>query len=89
VWVGTRSEAIELLRGGGVTELSLDHDLGLFEGERELTGYDVVTWIEQAVATQGFDPPAEIRVHSSNASAADKMERGIAAINRLAERRRL
>jgi hypothetical protein len=39
----TPAEAINLLRTGRVTELSLDHDLGLLSGERELTGYDVVT----------------------------------------------
>lgn len=82
-WVTTPAEAIELLETGTVTMLSLDHDLGLLGGERELTGYDVVLWIEQAVATQGFVPPEVIRVHSSNASAAPKMEKGIEAIRRL------
>jgi hypothetical protein len=86
VWVKTPAEAIELLATGEVAELSLDHDLGLLEGERELTGYDVVVWIEEAVATRGFAPPALIRVHSSNASAAPRMERGIEAIRRLAAR---
>lgn len=81
----TPAEAIELLEGGEVTELSLDHDLGLIDGDRELTGYDVVTWIERAVATEDFVPPQAIRVHSSNASAAPKMERWIASIRRLAE----
>lgn len=85
IWVKTPTEAIELLRTGDVTELSLDHDLGLWEGERELTGYDVVTWIEQAVAAEDFVPPAEIRVHSANASAAPKMERGIESIRRFVE----
>jgi hypothetical protein len=85
VWVRTPAEAIELLMTGDVSELSLDHDLGLMEGDRELTGYDVVTWMERAVATQGFEPPTTIRVHSANASAALKMERGIEAIRRLAE----
>ncbi|CAN5838575.1 hypothetical protein BH18ACT13_BH18ACT13_05890 [soil metagenome] len=81
-------EAIELLRTGEVDAISLDHDLGLLDGERELTGYDVVTWIERAVATEGFVPLATIRVHSANASAAPKMERGIEAIRRLAGRLR-
>jgi len=85
IWVTTPDEAIELLRRGDVTELSLDHDLGLLDGERELTGYDVVVWMEREVATQGFVPPETIRVHSSNASAAPKMERGIEAIRRLAK----
>ena len=85
IWVRTPAEAIELLETGEVNVLSLDHDLGLTEGERELTGYDVVTWIEWAVATEKFVPPRTIRVHSSNASAAPKMERGIESIRRLAE----
>lgn len=72
-------EAIALLKQGGVTEISLDHDLG---DDEHGTGYDVVLWIEEAVATQGFQPPA-IRVHSANSSARQKMELGIANIRRL------
>ncbi|EOZ5442478.1 cyclic-phosphate processing receiver domain-containing protein [Vibrio vulnificus] len=34
--------------------MSLDHDLG---DDEHSTGYDVVLWIEEAVATQGFQPP--------------------------------
>lgn len=71
-------EAIALLEAGQVTEISLDHDLG--DDERG-TGYDVVLWIEEAVATRGFRPPA-ISVHSANSSARAKMEAGIAAIQR-------
>lgn len=87
-WVRTPDEAIELLQTGRVTELSLDHDLGLLEGDRELTGYDVVLWIEQAVATMGFVPPATIVVHSGNTAAAPRMEAGIEAIRRLAGQRK-
>lgn len=76
-------EAIALLETGVVTELSLDHDLG--DDERG-TGYDVVNWIEEAVATGGFVPP-EIKVHSANASARDKMELGIQSIKRLLSKR--
>ncbi|WP_407829907.1 cyclic-phosphate processing receiver domain-containing protein [Vibrio vulnificus] len=43
-----------LLKQGTVTEISLDHDLG---DDEHSTGYDVVLWIEEAVATQGFQPP--------------------------------
>ncbi|QDV62524.1 cyclic-phosphate processing receiver domain-containing protein [Crateriforma conspicua] len=63
-------EAIELLRTGQVTELSLDHDLG---DDNRGTGYDVVTWIEEQVATNNFVPP-KIKVHSANISARQKME---------------
>ena len=70
------SEAIELLKSGQVTEISLDHDLG--DDERG-TGYDVVLWIEEQVALHGFIPP-KISVHSANVSARAKMEAGIRAI---------
>lgn len=72
-------EAIELLKTGAVTEISLDHDLG--DDDRG-TGYDVVKWIEQAVALHEYKPP-EISIHSANTSARIKMEAGVAAIKRL------
>ncbi len=72
-------EAIRLLQTNEVTEISLDHDLG--DDERG-TGYDVVVWIEEAVATRGFKPPV-VTVHSANSSAREKMELGIASIERL------
>ena len=82
-WVRVRwpGEAIELLKMGHVTDLSLDHDLG--DDERG-TGYDVVRWIEEAVATGGFVPP-RIVVHSANASARAKMEAGVERIRRFVE----
>lgn len=76
-------EAIALLEQGSVEEISLDHDLG--DDDRG-TGYDVVLWIERAVVERGFVPPA-MRVHSANSSARQRMESGIAAIERLAGRR--
>ena len=69
-------EAIELLKTGKVTHISLDHDLG---NDKRGTGYDVVLWIEEAVVLHGFKPPV-ITVHSSNASAREKMELGIKSI---------
>ena len=69
-------EAIELLKTGQVSEISLDHDLG--DDERG-TGYDVVLWVEEAVATAKFSPPI-MRVHSANSSARLKMQAGIDAI---------
>ena len=71
-------EAIALLETGEVTEISLDHDLG--DDDRG-TGYDVVVWLEEAVATRGFVPPA-MRVHSANPAARLRMEAGIEAIQR-------
>jgi hypothetical protein len=72
-------EAIALLKQGDVEEISLDHDLG--DDDRG-TGYDVVLWIERAVAQDGFNPPT-MRVHSANSSARAKMESGIQAITRM------
>jgi hypothetical protein len=72
-------EVIKLLKTGKVAEISLDHDLG---DDAHGTGYDVILWIEQAVATRGFTPP-KITVHSMNLSASGKMLSGIAAIERL------
>lgn len=71
-------EVIELLQSGGVTEISLDHDLG---DDARGTGYDVILWIEEAVATRGFKPPV-IRVHSANSAARERMELGIKSIRR-------
>ncbi len=84
-WVQVRwpSKAIELLQSGGVTDISLDHDLG--DDERG-TGYDVILWIEEAVAMRGFSPP-RITVHSANSSARKKMELGVESIERLASSR--
>ena len=73
-------EAIALLETGEVDELSLDHDLG---DDRRGTGYDVVLWVEEAVALRGFKPP-KMFVHSANSSARQKMLAGIGAIEALA-----
>lgn len=66
-------EAIELLKTGNVTHVSLDHDLG---DDEHGTGNDVLLWIEEAVFTTDFKPPV-ITVHSANSSARIKMELGI------------
>jgi hypothetical protein len=72
-------EAIRLLESGTVEEISLDHDLG---DDARGTGYDVVLWIEEAVALRGFRPP-KIFVHSANSSARAKMEAGVLAMEHL------
>ncbi|WP_338042106.1 cyclic-phosphate processing receiver domain-containing protein [Myxococcus stipitatus] len=79
-WVSARwpEDVITLLEGGQVDELSLDHDLG---DDAHGTGYDVLLWLEEAVATRGFVPP-RVRVHSANSSARQKMESAITRIER-------
>ena len=69
-------EAIALLKIGEVTHLSLDHDLG---DDPRGTGYDVLLWIEEAVAVSDFKAP-EITVHSANPAARQRMEAAIVAI---------
>jgi hypothetical protein len=75
------SEVIALLETGAVEELSLDHDLG---DDQRGTGYDVVLWVEEAVATRGFKPP-KMSVHSANSSAREKMLAGIRSIEKHAK----
>lgn len=77
------TEAIDLLKTGAVTEISLDHDLG---DDNRGTGYDVILWIEEQVALHGFMPPA-MKVHSANVSARTKMESGIRAIEAMVKKR--
>jgi len=72
-------EVIKYLKTGKVEEISLDHDLG---DDSRGTGYDVIKWIEEAVATNEFVPP-EIRIHTSNLSARLKMELGKMKIKNL------
>jgi hypothetical protein len=87
-WVRTFTpeEVIGLLRLGEVTELSLDHDLGLMDGERELTGYDVVLWLEKEVGAGSwrFALP-EISIHSANPVGHGRMRRAIESIRRMHE----
>lgn len=71
-------EAIEYLKTGQVTEISLDHDLG--DDERG-TGYDVLLWIEEQVITNYMVPPI-MQVHSANSSARQKMEMATGTITR-------
>lgn len=81
VWVKTADQAIKLLESGRVAAISLDHDLGFDESGAARTGYEVVLWIEEAVALRGFLPP-EMTVHSANPPGHERLLRGIEAIRR-------
>lgn len=76
-------EAIAQLQTGKVTHISLDHDLG---DDRRGTGYDVLLWLEQAVALEGFMPP-HITIHTANPSARAKMQQAVEAIRKLQKER--
>lgn len=70
--VRTAAEAIGLLAKGGVSAISLDHDLG----ENDGTGYDVACWIRQA-ACVGKLQPIEVMIHSANPFGSYRMEQAI------------
>lgn len=57
----TADDAIRAIDAGGVSLVSLDHDLGDGNG----TGYEVAKYIEEG-AFNGDLPPMEVRVHSAN-----------------------
>lgn len=78
----TAPEAIELLKTGKVTHLSLDHDLGPAEAG---TGYDVCLFVEQKVFEKSFDfknpfVPPVMTVHSANPVGRQRMEVAIKMI---------
>jgi hypothetical protein len=76
VVVRTAAQAIALLEGGQVTEMSLDHDLG---GDR--TGMEVLNWIEQQVVEHGFQPP-QLIAHSGNPVGRQRLQAAIESIQR-------
>ena len=70
--VKTAVAAIELLAAGGVTAISLDHDLGDEGG----TGYEVACYIEQG-AYYGTLSPIEVTIHSANPVGKERMGKAI------------
>jgi hypothetical protein len=78
-WVRYAEYAIPLLDRTWrcVEHLSLDHDLTL-----PLTGYDVVTWIENEVAG-GRAMPFQITIHSQNPVGCRNMAAGLHSIEQL------
>ena len=79
------SEVIALLEAhngtlGGVV-LSLDHDLG---DDARGTGYDVLAWLEEHVATHGLTEVPVIHIHTANPVAHARMEDAAQSIAHLA-----
>lgn len=75
---GEATSLLDFARGPGqepVTEVSLDHDLGL----ARLTGYDVLVWIEHEVYHNNYRPP-KMLVHSANSIGAQRMHAAITQI---------
>ena len=80
--VKNAEHAIWWLKFEGVGEISLDHDLG----EGQLTGYDVVKWIEKEVYTNDFVPPI-IHIHSSNPVGRKNIKACIKSISKVIAKR--
>lgn len=58
-------EAIVKLELIEFEEVSLDHDIASFYGNKEMTGYDVLMWLVSR-KLDGLSVPSIIRVHSAN-----------------------
>lgn len=86
IHVRTPEDAVALLTAGDVTDLSLDHDLGLTGGGRERTGYDVLLWLEREVETRRLSVPERITIHSANVGARRRMELAIQSLLKLERR---
>lgn len=68
--------------------MSLDHDLGIATPEAERTGYDVLGWLEEALATGTWKHAVPVmRIHSANPVGWRRMELAIASIQRLSKER--
>jgi hypothetical protein len=76
--VKTATEAIALLRGGQVTCISLDHDLGF---EWNGTGYDVAVFIEEG-AHRGTLKPIRVKLHTANPVGRRRMAQAIQSAKR-------
>ncbi|HCC22888.1 TPA: hypothetical protein DF272_01780 [Candidatus Falkowbacteria bacterium] len=92
--VRTPDEVIVLLRTGQVEELSLDHDLALWDDNgREIDGEAVTNWLEEQyfLLSRGedsevsFPPPKVMKVHSDNSVGRPRMEAAISNIRRFWE----
>lgn len=96
-WTLARSyeQAIQFLLTGEVTEISLDHDMGMVMSEtypwdpepdpphliEAMSGYDVAAWIEEAIYF-GKIPVLRMLCHSANPAGRKRIEAVIQAIER-------
>lgn len=72
-WARSGYEALLKLELIEFEEVSIDHDLQTFIGNKELNGYDIVGWLVQR-KHDGYYVPPKIRVHSANPVDVEKME---------------
>ena len=76
VWVTNSDQAVAKLMSGDVVEVSFDNDLGL----SSLEGWRILDWLELEIENGNVPMPTEMRVHSYNPVACDRMKATIARI---------
>ena len=76
LWVKTASEAIEVLKGGRVEMISLDHDLGTVDN-----GMTVAAWIEEQAFLEKL-PRIKWKIHSQNVVGVENMKRALKKADR-------
>lgn len=78
-WVPVRNPAgvLDLLKENDVEAISLDHDLGWFVDEREVTGYTILCGLEEYFYHHPEKPLPKITVHSANPAVYKKMTQTI------------
>ena len=69
-------EAIYRLEKKMYREVSLDHDLGCFYGNKEMTGGDILKWLI-ARKLEGKHVPKIVRLHTANVVALNWMEEDV------------
>ena len=85
IWVTTPEEAIDLLKAGNVSHISLDHDLCLEPDTRN--GYMVAKFIEEGAYFNTL-PRLMWRVHSQNPSGKANMEAALSQADKFWTERR-
>lgn len=69
-------QAIVMLDTGDYDEVSLDHDIASFYGNKEMTGNDVLQYLIMK-KLEGAKVPTTIHVHSANPVGVKKMQEDI------------
>lgn len=72
-WARSFHEAIMKLELMDFEEISVDHDLASFYGNKEMTGYDILLWLVQR-KIDGNHVPLRIYVHSANPVGHERMQ---------------
>jgi len=84
IWEKDPWDVIDMLASGKVTDISLDHDLGV-----ENTGYTVLAWLESMVVRDIIKKMPKIEIHTANPIGRERMEEAVKSIMKLEEANKL